>query len=177
MWQSKLKGFTLIEIIVVVGVIALLTTVIMAGYSRTSQSYKMTLLADEFTSQVKALKSQVRSSTDALCRGVEIKDGTAKFIEARYLDPVRKCEDIPSKERVFDEELVIESLVVNGQRDAKQLTFYFVPPLAETVFPGSAGGNSAVEMVIGLNNSTRNRTIYFLPTTGTFSDVNPLSNE
>ncbi|PIY89440.1 MAG: hypothetical protein COY74_05920, partial [Nitrosopumilales archaeon CG_4_10_14_0_8_um_filter_34_8] len=55
------KGFSLIELVVVISVIALLSTIIMGGYNRTVQSYKLSLLSDEFVSQLQSLKTEVSS--------------------------------------------------------------------------------------------------------------------
>lgn len=181
MLQFKLRkklGFTLIELIIVIGIIAFLATAILTGYNSISQSYKFGLVADELQSQLSLQKSRVESQIEAVCFGVILNKEGIFFIKSAYKNPIQKCSPIPETPEQFGGKgLVINQIKIDG-RLADSVTYYYVPPKAQLYFPfEQINENSIIEIEIGLKNTEKSKKFFLVPASGYFSDLNPSQSE
>jgi len=172
------KGFSLIELVVVISVIAQLSTIIMGGYNRTVQSYKLSLLSDEFVSQLQSLKTEVSSKNLPICKGVLVDEDGVFFVESPYLNPVEKCDKIPSKVTPFaDNKLLVRGIKIDS-REIDRFTYYYTPPHGDIFFPfESINDSTVVRMLLNLKNTEKEREVFLIPATARFTDSNPANNE
>ncbi|MFA5820619.1 MAG: prepilin-type N-terminal cleavage/methylation domain-containing protein [Candidatus Gracilibacteria bacterium] len=86
----KKQGFTLVEMIVVMGIIALLSVMSVAGYMSYRKSALVHLAGDDFKSQVDELRTQVLYGKFGVdgpkCLGFEVANGEAKIFEENFSD-------------------------------------------------------------------------------------------
>lgn len=174
------RGFTLIEIVVVISIIAILSIVVMQGYNRTLQRQRLSLIADDLITKVNEQRRTVSSNSEADCLGIELTEEVANLISAPFLGRFVGC-DHANRAVVgpVAEGLTVKSITHNGQPAPSGLVVYYKPPNAELEFPNIElwDSGSVFELEIGVGNGEGSRTLYFSALTGQVLLSDPRQND
>ncbi len=152
------KAFTIIELLIVITIIAIISTVTVFSYNKTRAAAELQLVTDQLISNFREVKNQVRNSSTALCSGFRIADEKIYYVEAEYLNPFLKCD----KENVevvrdYDEKnlkvvnMDVEALSISPEK----IDILYYPPLGATFIPdidltGQSIGHADVRLQLGM---------------------------
>lgn len=150
MSHTDRRGFTLIELVIVIGIIGLIVVMSITSYFSYRKSISLSLAVDSLQSAVKSVQQQARSGKGMvngksvpLCYGIVLKDGQpVRFVTAEYKDASNSVNqsEFPcnlSTEKVGKSVNLMEGVQVAIESDR---SVYAIPPRGE--FMTSSGQSS-----------------------------------
>ncbi len=147
----KKQGFTLVEMIVVMGIIALLSVMSVAGYMSYRKSALVDLAGDDFKSQVEELRTKVLygkfGEDGPKCVGFNIENGEAKIFEENFNDQkVWEGGGFVSGEcgsgRTYKDSFVLDQNVKILKSEPDPFEVKFVPP------DGESDGEKSLKVIL-----------------------------
>ncbi len=147
----KKQGFTLVEMIVVMGIIALLSMMSVAGYMSYRKSALADLAADDFKSQVDELRTKVlygRFGEDGpKCVGFSIGNGEVKIFEESFSDrKIWEGDGFVSGEcgldKTYKEGFVFDQNVRILKSEPENFEVKFLPP------DGESDGEKSLKVIL-----------------------------
>lgn len=134
-------GFTLIELVIVITIIGIISTVVVNSYSRISRGFKSTLAIDNFVIEMRGLQSLALNKQES-CYGLAVRDGESiEFVEVPLVSAFEGCGDFADftyrKNFSLDEGVVLTGVKDSGGSSETLNNFWllFTPPQGEVVFP------------------------------------------
>lgn len=127
------KAFTLIELLIVIGIIITLAVFGIGSYSAARQNITLDLETDRIVALLQTLREQSRTS--AKCAGITFEKGKMPTkIEAKYQNSKQKCANKMGVSDVnLSPEITLSGLQLDGvARDV--FSILFVPPHGEAEF-------------------------------------------
>ena len=185
-WRKLQLGFTLVEMLIVIFIVAILAAVAIANFGAARQKAKIDLVADSLVSVIKQQQSAAKSK--ARCFGLKFSasapaggggglcgndgcnvagaDGRVNLIDANYVavgngnNRADYCEDSTIKLQPMPEmeDFIVQNLKIDDAV-VPAVKIYFKPPFATAVFDGNAtDGAGAINHVltIAVVNALRN---------------------
>lgn len=160
--NNQKQGFTLVEIIIVIGIILVIAGIGIGAYGNARRGIAVDLESDKIIATLHSLRSESQSVTR--CVGIVFKKNqTPRRIESAYLNAVDGCDAISeSRPLILDENIVVSALTLDGGQRS-EFSVLFAPPLGTMRFIPSAGeglltistkAGSASARTIALNSQT-----------------------
>ena len=153
--MNKEKGFTLLEILTVVVIISLLSTIIIAGYREGERQFALKRSAHQLAQSLRKAQEMALSSQEFMGipqggYGISLKEGSDKYVlfidcnNNNQFDNGNVCRDCSSgecfgyvsdkiEEFTLEELIKVETLTPYPGED-NSLSVVFLPPDPETVF-------------------------------------------
>lgn len=134
------KGFTIIELLVVITIIAIVSTAIVGGYNRLSTSFKANLAVDNLLSELRLLQSKSGNQSDT-CYGITQRDGDFIFVETEFIDKLRLCNTDTTDIQNYSEteKIYLGEVKQNANLVAKEkFLILFYPSDGRAYFPDPA---------------------------------------
>ncbi|MBI4994250.1 hypothetical protein HZC21_01225 [Candidatus Peregrinibacteria bacterium] len=139
-------AFTLIELLIVIGIIIVLAVAGIASYSTARQNIAVDLETDKLVALLHTLREQSR--TGAECAGITFEKGeTPSKIEAAYKNKIQKCAGkVNVSDVILSPEIVLTELNLDeAARDVFSVTF--IPPHGTAQF---APEGEEVEIILSV---------------------------
>lgn len=127
------RAFTLIELLIVIGIILTLAVFGVGSYSAARQNIALDLEADKIVALLQTLREQSRTS--AKCAGITFEKGKIPSqIEAKYQNSKQKCAaKVGVSDVSLNPEIILSEIQLDGAvRDV--FSVVFVPPHGEAEF-------------------------------------------
>lgn len=148
-------GFTLLELLIVMAIIAILTLMAVTSYAGVQRSARTGYAADSLVAAIREAQTLARSGVRAedgglQCNTVKLAsgsggDGGLWSAVSSYLPATDSCETIVNwrKNDFFDENTVIKSIGASGLSSGltigDEMELYFKPPFGQVYLPSSSG--------------------------------------
>lgn len=135
------KGFTLIEILVVIGIIVMLATIGLGVFSGARRNLTLDLETEKLIAAMQLLRTA--SQTQSLCVGLRFeRNKSPQKITAPYRNRVQKCDPNETREAFpWPKEIAIADLALD-ETSRNELSVWFIPPQGNLQF--KPAGESAV---------------------------------
>jgi len=158
------KGFTIIEILIVILIIGILSSLTLRSYNKTRQAAELSLRIDNLMTDLREAKNQSKNATTQICRGFKFDDNKIFRVEAEYQNPITRCSE-NTKEEPYDL-LSVERIGRSGQKSfVKDVTILFTPPLGESYIPKfeqqGENVNDQFSFSFSLGDKTNNQVLIF----------------
>lgn len=132
------KGFTIIELLIVIMLIGLLAAVTITSYNKTRQSAELSLLTDQFIADLREMKSKT-SNASSECVGFKVDNSGQLFTTtATYLNPVQKCDlnTLTESQKYTTKNLKVVSIQrENIDTPLSSIDVLFTPPHGDVYVP------------------------------------------
>ena len=127
------KAFTLIELLIVIGIIITLAVFGIGSYSAARQNMTLDLEADRLVALIHTLREQSRTSPK--CAGITFEKGKMPTeISAKYQNSKQKCAaKVNVSDVVLAPEIILSALKLDDT-DRDVFSVLFVPPQGEAEF-------------------------------------------
>ncbi|GEM_PF-4515265 len=121
------KGFTLIEILVVIGIIVMLATIGLGVFSGARRNLTLDLETDKLIAALQSLRTTAQ--TQSLCVGLQFeRSKSPQKITAAYRNRVQKCDSNETREAFpWPKEIAFADLLLD-ETSRKDLSVWFIPP-------------------------------------------------
>lgn len=135
-------AFTIIELIIVITVIAIVSTAIIGGYNRISSGFKANLAVDNLLSELRLLQNDAAKQSE-LCYGISTNaNSDLILVKAGYLDRFNLC-DTQNLETISNytesEGVSLDSVKQEATRISNdRFLIMFYPPEGKAYFPDPA---------------------------------------
>ena len=171
---SKKKGFTLVEILIVLGVISMVILLGVSSYGVARKKVKLDIAANSIHSTIVEAREKTRAGhydadsgniadASSLCFGFELYKG--EFIQPLYAPYDRLAEkgsrcnkqkaSVVLERTDRDTDIIIKDIQLYGDEESDSLTIFFAPPDAriEVEKPLIQIGEPTLSIVVGYENS------------------------
>ncbi len=127
----KRHGFTLIEILIVITVIAILATMAVGAYGLIRVNMAIDLQADKVVAQFHTLRAEAQ--TQANCIGMRFKTGEyPQMVYVPYIQRQRICEVDSANKRIvpmsWPPDISVDQMYMNADTRDTEIIVWFVPP-------------------------------------------------
>lgn len=170
--KEKKKGFTLVELLIVIAIIGVIITISVSSYGIVRKKVRLDIAANTIESMIVEARDKTRSGyyeangdiaeATSLCFGFRaIKDEYIERLKAPY-DRLRlkddKCNKLKAEtigQASEEDDIVIKRINLYGDADEDEIDIYFAPPNASTELNRKSiqQGNTVLTIVIGYKNS------------------------
>jgi prepilin-type N-terminal cleavage/methylation domain-containing protein len=146
-------GFTLIELIIVITVIGLISTVVVSSYNRISRGFKSTLAVDNLVSELRSLQSLSLNRQES-CYGLAVRDGQSiEFVEVPLVNEFVGCDK--QDQLIYRGNFTLnEGVILAGVKQGSStlplanLSLLFTPPLGEVALSAASNSTEVIELEI-----------------------------
>lgn len=180
-----MRGFTLIEMLIVIAIITVLSVLTLISFSGYRQSAVLKLTAESVMSSVAEAKLKASQGKTALvagnsqlvCFGVLFNQGEAgvtllqwPYNGADFYDPADvhgilqtgRCKDVKiddpaviKEKKLFQEKVTIGKMLVDGSREEKQVYIIFEPPQGKVISSLGNGDKKLTFTLVGSADAER----------------------
>ena len=140
------KGFTLIEILVVIGIIVMLATIGLGVFSGARRNLTLDLETDKLIAVLQSLRTA--SQTQCLCVGLRFeRNKSPQKITTSYRNRVQKCDPNETREAFsWPKEIALADLALD-ETSRDNLEILFIPPQGNLQFK-PAGESAQLTLAI-----------------------------
>lgn len=197
---SKKKGFTLVEILIVLAVISMVMLLGVSSYGMARKKIQLDIAANSFEATIVEARDKTRSGyydmddpevsqASSFCFGFSIeKEGFITLLRTDYnrlAQTGSKCDTqnaIPTINADLNEDIVVKELSVYGEQIQDSIEVFFAPPDAAIEFekPGVVKDEPELRAVLGYADSdedTNKRVVVFNVLTGSTYAQTFIENE
>ncbi len=147
------RGFTLIELVIVIAIIALIVTVSISSYFSYRKSISLSLAVDSLQSAVKSVQQQARSGKGSvpMCYGILLQSGKpVRLVTAEYKDASSAVNQSEfscnlATEKVGQTVSLMEGIQVGIESDQ---SVYAIPPRGELSATSTGAGQSSISFAL-----------------------------
>lgn len=171
------KGFTLIELMIVIMLTAILTVITLSSYQRTRVSAELVTQTDNIINLFREQKKKSENSSNPTCFGIQIENGQITLIEAPYQNPVTKCNQNELKENSYSEKdvKVISLKRITSDREISSIQILFTPPQGDVFVPTFADNEDLnkdeLELKIGIRDFSNDQIIILNRNVGSIKKI------
>lgn len=169
----KRRAFTLLEVLVVITIIGVLTSLLVLNFQGVKERQELALLADKSLALLQQAKAEVRSgrvvtaadgAVSYLCEGAYFKPGgQVEFAAAPFVAKAAAC-DFDALEledyALTTGAAAVDSVLIDGIEE-KAVLVLFVPPEAELQLFDNKGNELGTEAEVIFGNSDFSSTVEF----------------
>lgn len=161
--QTLKKGFTLIEIVIVIAMIIIISTLGVGSYSSINNNLAIDFFADNFISKIHS--TRVTTQSRPKCLGLRLqKNATVKAIESAYKNARAGCEKNKKATTLDLGKNVVASQILLDGIEMESADIFFEPPAGIMKF-STEGKN--IEIIFALvADVTKTRTVTIEKSTG-----------
>lgn len=162
------RAFTLIELLIVISIVLVLTTIGITSFSAARKNLTIDLESDTLIAMLHTLRNETRTLSG--CRGISfMKNRPTQKIEAEYENPVKGCGAPHSAASALSSEIVISNIMIDN-RTHDSFSIMFTPPYGIATFSPSG---EIGEVTLALRNAVaRSKTIRINKVTGSIEKNN-----
>jgi len=161
--RPQQKGFTLIEIVIVIAIIIIISTLGVGSYSSINNNLAIDFFADNFISKLHS--TRVSTQSQPKCLGLRLqKDAEVKATESAYKNARTGCEKNKKTTTLDLGKNIVASQILLDGIETESVDIFFEPPAGIMKF--SPDGKN-IEIIFALvTDATKTRTVTIEKNTG-----------